>query len=261
MIIEIGKPGWNTSDIKNSFDEFAEIYATKPINDNQGGMRAPHAFASYFMLKTMQPKVIIESGVWKGQGTWLFEQACPHARIICLDINFSNLIYKSQNAKYIHHDFSYLDVTTLEKEQTICFFDDHQNALTRLQEMKWKGLKRAIFEDNYPVPRGDCYSLKKIFSNAGFLPEGSKDLREALSKFNPAIHKLPNSTHNTELKNSLAVYYEFPPLFKESLTQWGDEWSEPGYPTKPAIFDNSFHHKLREEALHYCWMCYVELGD
>ena len=69
MITEIGTPNWTTSDIKNIFDEFVEVYANKPINDNQGGMKAPHAFASYFMLKTLQPRVIIESGVWKGQGT------------------------------------------------------------------------------------------------------------------------------------------------------------------------------------------------
>jgi len=268
MITEIGKPSWSTSEIKNSFDEFAEIYANKPVNDNQGGMKAPHAFASYFMLKTMQPKVIIESGVWKGQGTWLFEQACPQARIISLDIDFSNLIYKSPNVEYIEKDFSYLDVTTLEKEQTVCFFDDHQNALTRLQQMKWKGLKRAIFEDNYPVPRGDCYSLKKIFSNAGFSPERRKDfkgkVKNILAKYlvpSTDKHILKNSTHKEELKNSLALYYEFPPLFKEKFTRWGDKWSEPNYPTKSAIFDNSVNHNLREEALHYNWMCYVEMND
>jgi hypothetical protein len=268
MLIEIGKPNWNVSDIINTFDEFVEIYANKPINDNQGGMKAPHAFASYFMLKTMQPKVIIESGVWKGQGTWLFEKACPNARIISLDIDFSNLIYKSSNVEYIEQDFSYLNVNTLEKEQTICFFDDHQNALTRLQQMRWKGLNRAIFEDNYPIPRGDCYSLKKIFSNAGFSPEIRKDYRGKvkvfLSRFlsiNTPKNILQNSTHSAELKNSLRLYYEFPPLFKEDFTRWGDEWSEPNYPTKPAIFDSSFHHNLREEALHYNWMSYIELND
>lgn len=267
MITEIGKPIWTSSDIINCFDEFVEIYKDRPINDNQGGMKAPHAFATYFMLKTMQPRVIIESGVWRGQGTWLFEQACPNAHIISLDIDFSNLIYKSTKAEYIERDFSYLNINTTDKDQAICFFDDHQNALLRLQQMRWKGLKRAIFEDNYPVPRGDCYSLKKIFANAGFSPEKRNDLRgkvkDLLSRYLPvncSQNILGNTTHSAELKKSLKLYYEFPPLFKEPCTRWGDEWCEPSYPTKPAIFDSSFHHELREEAFHYNWMCYVELN-
>lgn len=268
MITEIGSPKWNITDIKNTFEEFAEIYANKPINDNQGGMKAPHAFATYFMLKSLKPRVIIESGVWKGQGTWLIEKACPNAHLVSLDIDFSNLIYKSPNAEYVEQDFSYLDVETIEKDHTICFFDDHQNALLRLQQMKWKGLKKAIFEDNYPVPRGDCYSLKKIFSNAGFSPESRKGVKgkakDFLAKYfsiNASENISQNLTHGAELKNSLSLYYEFPPLFECSHTRWGDEWSEPNYPTKPAIFDNSFHHELRKEALHYNWMCYVELND
>ena len=268
MITEIGTPNWTTSDIKNIFDEFVEVYANKPINDNQGGMKAPHAFASYFMLKTLQPRVIIESGVWKGQGTWLFEEACPNSHIISLDINFSNLIYKSPNVEYIEQDFSYLNLDGIEKDQTLCFFDDHQNAFLRLQQMRWKGLKKAIFEDNYPISRGDCYSLKKIFSDAGFTPEKRNDIRGKIKDFlvrclsiKSSENILKNTTHSTELFNSLSLYYEFPPLFKESLTRWGDEWREPSYPTKPAIFDNSFHHELRKEALHYNWMCYVELKD
>tara|TARA_B100001059_G_C17771759_1_gene548874 strand:+ start:218 stop:1045 length:828 start_codon:yes stop_codon:yes gene_type:complete len=264
--MEIGSPSWNTSDIKKAFDEFVEIYGDKPVTDNQGGMKAPHAFASYFMLKRMQPKVIIESGVWKGQGTWLFEKACPDAQIICLDIDFTNLIYRSSNAEYIEKDFSYLSVDTFDTDQTICFFDDHQSAFMRLQQMKWKGLKRAIFEDNYPISQGDCYSLKKIFSNAGFFPEKRKDFRgktkELISKYfqtkSPQIVS-ENSTHSMELRNSLDLYYEFPPLFKERFTRWGDEWTEPAYPTKPPIFDTSFNHKLRQESVHYNWICYVEL--
>lgn len=268
MIIEIGKPTWTTEDIINVFDEFAEIYANKPIIDNHGGMKAPHAFASYFMLKTMNPKVIIESGVWKGQGTWLFEKACPNAHLISLDIDFSNLMYKSPNAEYIEQDFSYLNLDTIEKDQTICFFDDHQNALLRLQQMRWKGLKKAIFEDNYPVTRGDCYSLKKIFANAGFSPEERHDIKGKVKDFlsrllsiNSSQDILKNSTHSAELKSLLSLYYEFPPLFEEPHTRWGDEWCEPNYPTKPAIFDSSFRHELRDEALHYNWMCYVELND
>ena len=48
-------------------------------------MLSPHMFLMWFALKTLQPKVVIESGVWLGQGTWFVEKACPDARICCLD--------------------------------------------------------------------------------------------------------------------------------------------------------------------------------
>ena len=70
----------------------------------------------------MQPKVIIESG---GKDKALgYLKSLPKCSHYSLDIDFSKIIYV-----YIGQDFSYLDVQNLEKEQTICFFDDHQNAL------------------------------------------------------------------------------------------------------------------------------------
>ena len=68
-----------------------------------------------------------------------------------------------------------------------------------------------------------------------------------------------NSTHKIELINNLNLYYEFPPLFKEEKTRWGDAWSEEYYPTKDPIFDSDYTDTLSNEALHYSWMSLVEL--
>lgn len=257
----IGQPTWTNKDIIESFKIFEEVYQSRPIKNNEGGMKAPHAFASYFMIKALQPKLIIESGVWKGFGTWLFEQACPSAKIICLDINFSNLEYKSKNAEYIKEDFSYIDFETIDKNNTLCFFDDHQNALHRLQQMKWKGFSKAIFEDNYPAKRGDCYSLKKILGNNGFYKE--QNIKTKLKKLiGSEISKdvKANSTHSLELLKNLKLYYEFPPIFKENFTRWGDAWDPIDYPTKAPLFDNNAIHPFKKEALDYTWICLVELN-
>lgn len=268
-VISINSPAWTNEDIINSFDEFTDMYMSRPIKDNIGGMKAPHAFASFFMLKQLQPKTIIESGVWKGQGTWLFERACPNAQIICLDINFNNLVYKSATAKYIEKDFSLVNFDKVDKNTSICFFDDHQSALTRLQQMKWKGFSKGIFEDNYPAKRGDCYSLKKMFEDAGFVAEQPSKLKfkvflkKMLQKIAGCRNNFeiePNKTHNSELIKNLALYYEFPPIFKEENTRWGDKWDDDIYPTKPPLFDSNVKHTLRHEALSYTWMCLVEIS-
>lgn len=84
-VTEIGVPPWKTNEVKELVGSFAEIYARRPIANNQGGMRAPHMFAVFAALRALSPSVVVESGVWKGAGTWLIEQALPNTHIIALD--------------------------------------------------------------------------------------------------------------------------------------------------------------------------------
>jgi len=97
-----------------------------------------------------------------------------------------------------------------------------------MQQIKWKGFSKAIFEDHYPAKRGDYYSIKKIFSNAGFIIEQPlkfiiktflKKTLQSIARCNNTNSIEPNKTHSLELKNNLKLYYEFPPLFKEYLTR------------------------------------------
>lgn len=132
-------------------------------------MMAPHMLAVWFIAKWLSPDIIVESGIWKGQSTWLLEKACPNAKIISIDINLSNREYISNRAIYSDKDFSKHDRSNIT-DKSLVFFDDHQNEYKRLQQCKWFGFKHIIFEDNYPTNQGDCYSLKKAFANAGFEP-------------------------------------------------------------------------------------------
>ena len=130
-------------------------------------------FAVWFMVKQLSPDLIVESGIWKGQSTWLLEKACPDAKLVSIDLNLGRRQYISDHAIYSDKDFSEHDWSDVT-DRSLVFFDDHQNAYKRLQQCKWFGFKHIIFEDNYPVKQGDCYSLKKAFSNAGFEPAHSQ---------------------------------------------------------------------------------------
>ena len=74
--MEIGAPPWSRSEILDHIDEFAALYADRPVKENRGGMKAPHLFALWFIARKLAPDLIVESGVWKGQSTWLLENAC-----------------------------------------------------------------------------------------------------------------------------------------------------------------------------------------
>ena len=92
-------------DMLSSLDEFYNLYLCRPIKNNDGGMRSAHMFHAWLILKKLQPATIIESGVWKGQGTWLFEQASPKSKIISIDPNPKFREYTSDEAKYTSQDF------------------------------------------------------------------------------------------------------------------------------------------------------------
>jgi len=268
-ISSIGSVPWNASDIIEAIPEFLRLYQSRPIEDNEGGMRSPHMFATWFMLRELKPEIVIESGVWRGQGTWLIESTLPDSQLFCIDPYPKERTYTSKNATYYKDDFSLMDWSHIDdKENALLFFDDHQNALERIRDGGEIGFKKFIFEDNYPAYQGGCYSLKRAFQHAGFKPskKNSSSLSFIKNFFSPTKTPkkvLANETDQLFLENMLSIYYEFPPLFRSKFTRWGDEWTDQKYPTPPALFDRIDQEDLRifeKEADQYTWICLAILN-
>jgi len=265
-IKQIGDTGWTYADIRDSIPEFLEIYRNKPIGNNMGGMKTPHLFATWYMLRKLNPKNVIESGVWKGQGTWLIEQALPGANVYSIDLLLELREYKSEKVHYFNQDFSTIDWSVIQdKENTVLFFDDHQNALDRIKKGKDFGFKQFIFEDNYPASQGDCYSLKKAFQHAGFKPKQRRNLSTQIKSwlFRQESGTIkPNRQDAEYLKETLDRYIEFPPVFRNDITRWGDAWNEENYPTPEPLFTDTGLKQLapfREDMLFYTWICYARV--
>ncbi len=276
MTTEVGQPPWSRDELIAALPEFEAVYAERPIQDNLGGMKAPHMFAVWFIARWLEPEVVIESGVFRGQSTWLFERALPDARIISIDIDLSARDYISSRATYHDQDFATLDWSELRGDRTLAFFDDHQNAYVRMQQCRWLGLRHVIFEDNYPASVGDCYSLKKVLAGAGFTPTSSEGRRGLASQLAAMISRrggdedpapgeriAPNMHDAAMLVRNLELYCEFPPVFTRDQTRWGEDWarsselSTPDPLLEPQQRDR--HPVLWEEAEHYTWICYARL--
>ena len=93
-------PMFKYDNLKYKFKSFLKIYNSRPIKDNTSGMRIDHCFAVYCLLKKIKPTNVIESGVWRGQTTWLIRNTLKKANIFSIDIDLSN-------RKIIYDDVSY----------------------------------------------------------------------------------------------------------------------------------------------------------
>lgn len=240
---------WQHDDMVSYIDEFADLYKNKPISNNTGGMKFPHMFLMWYLVKKIKPKFLIESGVWKGLGTWFIEKASPDTKLFCIDPNPYYRIYTSKNAEYYTEDFSTLTLD-LDPTNTLVFFDDHQNALERLIQSKNKNFSKLIFEDNYPYDQGDCYSLKKILSGNNFIMDyaGNRQKYDA------------NSEHKNYLLNNIKLYQEMPPMYTGKTTRWNTLWEDYNTP-KPLLNDESVkkYYDVSGEFNDYTWLCYVEI--
>lgn len=240
---KLGKDIWDRDDMIAHLKAFLSLYDNRPIRDNQGGQKAAHLFYSWYVAKKLKPTVIIESGVYKGQGTWAFENASPSSKIICVDPYLKNYEgYRSVNASYIESDFKLINWNAItDKSNVLCFFDDHQNALERIVQMKYQGFSQAMFEDNYPEGQGDCLSLKKVL------------------EYPQKYQILPGLSGEEYLNKVIEIYLEFPPIFSLEKTRWGTAWNEHRTNLPLLSEEDSDLFIFKEEMDQYTWMNYVRL--
>lgn len=237
-MVTIGTSPFSRQAMLDALEEFTKLYAQRPIKDNAGGMKSPHMFLTWYAAKTLNPTTIIESGVWKGQGTWLLRQACPLAKIYCIDPYAAAMEWADVNATYYTRDFSTQPWNGVDKEKTLLFFDDHQDAMERVKQARKLGFKHLLFEDNYPVGQGDCRSLKQVFEDREMIYNHGLDY----------------------LHSVLDVYEELPPVFTHRYTRWHTEWDEIQTPA-PLLtkIEHPYQQLFFDEAVSYTWMCYAKL--
>jgi hypothetical protein len=233
--------------------DFLVLNENRPIKNNDGGMKAPHMFWVYFVLKTLNPKIIIESGVWYGQSSWLIEKVCPNSKIISIEPALNRILYKSNKIDYRTKDFNEHDWTAElgdECKNTVAFIDDHQNNYLRLKHAQKHNIPHIIFEDNYPTTHGDVLSLKKILSNDYHILDVPNNGRTR--------HNIPSDYKKDVLE--ICNYSECPPVYLDTnVTRWGDNFSD--HNCKTPIFSTyeDWLDEFKKDQLDYTFIAYVNI--
>lgn len=120
---------------------FEYIWTKRPDKKGKGSSNYSNLRNLYDICTELQPELIVESGSWKGNSSWLFSH---FADVVCHDIDFSNLMWESPNITYIQEDISFFSYP----KETLFLFDDHISHVKRLEWMINGGYKYAIFDDN-----------------------------------------------------------------------------------------------------------------
>lgn len=212
--------------------EFLKLYALRPIQNNDGGVKSVGAFSLWFFLRRINPNLVIESGVWKGLTTWLIESSLPDANIICLDPHPEVRQYTSKKAIYPSMDFADMDFGNENLSNALVFFDDHQNAYKRVLQAWEKGFKHLIFDDNYPGENGSHLTLQSCLS---------------LWK-NEATH----------LQEIIEKYEIFPPLYQYDKPITAEKVLI-DIPALNITYTPAFEI-LKQEMCTYRWMTYIKLA-
>ena len=273
-ISNLGKPAFSREEMLETIPEFLELYQQRPITHNPGGMGLNHSWAVWFLVRKLQPDVVVESGVLRGHSTWLINQAAPEAQIFCFDVSFKLLEYRAEGATYFEGDVRQFDWSAVNlSPSSLALLDDHQNAYRRIIDLSFLGLKRFIVEDNYPVGEGDFYSLQHMQAGVGFTSQQMSARTKATMK-RSKLKKLaesdarlkeigidqarlvePNTADWANLSSRSQVIQTIPPIALDPINRWGSA-HEGRFATPEPL---GFSDIPAESDLKYNWITYVDL--
>jgi len=161
---------FTTAELKAGMAEFKEFWATRPKNnDKKAGFKlgANHQFAEWFLVKTLKPTAIVESGVLGGGATWgLRNAAGPDTPIFSFDpqdLTGQGFHDSNPNTKYFlagdWKDISVADWDSLipkeQRSSALVILDDHQIFFDRFKVLKELGFRHVFIEDNNRYGNGN----------------------------------------------------------------------------------------------------------
>ena len=233
------------NELRNQFKYFLDIYKKRPIQNNYSGMKIDHCYALFCFLKKIKPKFVIESGIWKGQTTWLIKETLKNVKIFSIDIDLSNREIIYDDVTYLSKDISNYNWKNIDTNKTLIIFDDHVCFSKRLIFLKKNKFKHIIFDDNLPngfigyytpkiiyeknllvhqefIKYTNLSRLLKFVSNFFFKKNYFKNYKIFFKlKFIKIVNKNYNNKklniNFNEFRKKITTYYEFPPLTKFNL--------------------------------------------
>ena len=147
--------------VESGLPEFKEVLATHPLDEPMDGhCSVGEAFWLYWLVKSLEPRVVIESGSLEGYSLWFLRQAAPETtRVLAFDPYHEPAI-PMDGIEFYPVDWMESDLRGLPGQETLAFFDDHFNQRVRVEQCVWRRIRHTAFHDNYTRPDQSHLSLR-----------------------------------------------------------------------------------------------------
>lgn len=131
---------------------FSKQLKSCPVKQQAGGGGHNMGMLVWSMIKCVEPREIIESGVFRGFTTWVLRSAAPSTDIHSFDVSFDELQWRDGQTQYHQSDWATVVPESLTGGvRKLAFFDDHQSQWRRIREAASRGVEFVVFDDSYPA--------------------------------------------------------------------------------------------------------------
>jgi hypothetical protein len=137
-------------DAERIYDRFIASYARRPMRDNAGGTMHNSSFWVFATAALLRPPLIVESGTYLGQSSWMMAEASPDSRIVTFDIVRERLRAKDPRVAYRLGDWSDDPEFRELPDGALIYFDDHISHRRRIEETVARGGALALLDDDMP---------------------------------------------------------------------------------------------------------------
>lgn len=143
--------GIDENTISKYVAEFRQHYLASPITMNVYGANFPSGVNLFLMARCFGGKLIVESGVYKGQSSYFLSCACQGIPIHSFDPNLNEVNYWAPGVTFHEHDWMDTDIACDPVGSGFGFFDDHQNQALRIVQAHQRGFRHLLFDDSWPL--------------------------------------------------------------------------------------------------------------
>lgn len=142
----VGKIGLTATVSMTDLDDYFRAMAHNQAFGAPGTTPGNGTIWLFLLARELQPRVIVESGVWSGSSLFTLRNAVPDAKLFAFDLDFGALVSRLPGVDYRQHDWG-TDNVRAEGASDLCFFDDHTNNCMRIRQSYERGFKHVIVDD------------------------------------------------------------------------------------------------------------------
>jgi hypothetical protein len=139
--------GFGERDYAEDVRDFLTCFEDNPA----AGARRTTATGSllwlFVLARAIEPKVVVESGVFKGASLFTLRRAAPEAKVYGYDIDLSNNLVRDEGIVLHEGDWSELPPHPVS-DNDLVYFDDHINNCLRVREAYDLGFRHVVFDDS-----------------------------------------------------------------------------------------------------------------